>query len=242
VPDQNPNDECGQREQADSDPQPSIQNEGGSEDQEAKSKGRPHYLHKVLKWLAIVIAAPGRWAYSLAPIEKFTAVLCVIGGVQLWAFVQSERAYLTFTNFNFIGGLTANRSLTLLFNAKNSGKSAAEIRNISVTTIATSTGLTYPLKYDKLLEIATNPIEAGATSSQIYVGKNIDGSLFVMHPITVADIAAGRAKLFVYGFADYEDDFSIFGSHRTHFCYLYLPERSAPGNAAFGGCPITQQH
>ena len=156
----------------------------------------------------------------------------------MWAFVQSERAYLTFTNFNFLGGLVANQPLALLFNAKNSGKSAAEIRNISVTP---SLGLTYPLKYDKLLEIATNPILAGTTEQQIYEGKNLDGTPFLISGFTVGEINAGRVKLYVYGFAEYEDDFSIVGPRKTYFCVRYLPERSMPNNAAFGGCPITQR-
>jgi hypothetical protein len=177
-----------------------------------------------------------RWTRVVA---VFTAVLAFVGGAQTWAFIQSERAYLTFTNFNFIGGLVANQPLSLLFQAKNSGKSAAEIRNISVTT---AIGINYPLKYDRLLEVAVSPIEAGATSQQIYVGKNPDGSNFLMNPFTVNDVTTGKSKFYVFGFADYEDDFSIIGSRRSYFCYLYLPERSAPSTAAFGGCPITEKH
>jgi hypothetical protein len=167
----------------------------------------------------------------------FTAVLAAVGSIQAWAFIQSERANLTATNFGFIGGFAANKQLVMLFSIKNSGKAAAELRNASITT---KTGLPEPLEYDKLYAIASGPIVAGASEPHIYNGLNKDGTPFILNEALIKTVSAGTIKFYVYGFIDYDDDFTLFGPRRSKFCYLYLPDRSSPDNAAFGGCPITQ--
>jgi hypothetical protein len=57
----------------------------------------------------------------------FTAVLAIVGAVQAWSFIQSERAYLTVTNPSFIDGFVPNKQMVLMFLIKNTGRSPAEM-------------------------------------------------------------------------------------------------------------------
>lgn len=165
----------------------------------------------------------------------FTAVLAIVGAVQAWSFIQSERAYLTVTNPSFIDGFVPNKQMVLMFLIKNTGRSPAELRNVAVTT---KEKLIYPLKYDKMFEIGASPVAVGASEPYIYKGLNEKGDPFLMSEATISGVNSGNIKLYVFGFADYVDDFSVFGSRRSYFCYLYNPERSTPQTTAFNSCPV----
>jgi hypothetical protein len=54
----------------------------------------------------------------------------------------------------------------------------------------------------------------------------------------VDDISRGALKLYIFGFAKYSDDFSIFGEHAVGFCGVYNPQGYNPSSTP--GSPIDE--
>jgi hypothetical protein len=75
-------------------------------------------------------------------VDFFTAMLVVVGGIQAWAFIQSERATLAIIKFRVDAyPPTPEDPFTVILTIKNGGKSAATITgeaNSVVLVAATS--------------------------------------------------------------------------------------------------------
>jgi hypothetical protein len=180
---------------------------------------------EIAKWTRVV----GRWTRGMVIVGVLTVGVL---SLQAWAFIQSERAYLIVDRFAFDGGLTPDKQIALGYMIKNTGRSAAEITDTSVSIGAVLHG------YDRLKEVNENPIPAGGESVQLYKSLKLDGSPNILSQSDIDEIKSGKIKFYVYGFIEYRDDFSILGKRKNFFCYIYLPDRSSQNASAFGGCPI----
>lgn len=165
-------------------------------------------------------------------VAAFTFCLACVGLIQAWAFIQSERAFLSVTGFQIEGGLTANKPLAFLFGIKNSGRSAATISGLD---IATGSAVIWPPP-DKLSSLAINAIPAGDVQYEIYNPRFGSGAPVVFPEPMFSLIQDGKSKIYVYGLIRFDDEFSIFWGREVSFCYLHIPQRSAPTNTMFGGC------
>src|SRR5437899_850224 len=87
---------------------------------------------RFLYWAVRQATIPVRWVYNLSPTDKFTAVLCVVGGLQYWAFVKSERAFVAPASTDFgIKDTVGVKLLPMYLELRNSGKSTATIKELS---------------------------------------------------------------------------------------------------------------
>jgi hypothetical protein len=184
------------------------------------------------------------WFKGLKPEARFagwvarlTLVLCVIGIIQAWAFIQSERAFATLVAINFSGGLAPNKELALLVEIGNSGRSTAFIESVNFTRIFVPPTAKLPSTPGYLSEgeISTGPILAnGVTRSRVNLHGLKGEPHLILTEIDVRAINDGSFKFYVIGYVSYRDAFTIFGPHTNGFCALYNP-RSDPGTP-FDGC------
>lgn len=102
----------------------------------------------------------GPWFIGLGWLVFFTGVLAVVGGLQFWAFVESERAFLSVINLTINGGFPSpgERTMRVLVQVKNGGKSTAFVKN---TTIGVRFGkLAEEPDYGNEPQLVTPPIPA----------------------------------------------------------------------------------
>lgn len=172
---------------------------------------------------------PIRWFRSLARADKFTlwlalftALLTFITAVQVWAFIQSERAFLTVAAPQFTGGFAANKELTLIIDVKNSGRSTGFIDKFNTTLKFYPRDKPLPdvPEYEKEQAEIPGPVLPGSDSPLIYLpaGDNQHPRM-TLSEAEVDIIKKGMDKMYVFGFAYYRDDFSlpIFGEREIKF-------------------------
>ena len=157
-------------------------------------------------------------ALFTAVLTVFTGVLMLVGALQTWAFVVSERAFLTVTNFTL--NIAPDTPLTAVFVIKNTGKSVGSIIDFNT---AFSTSL--PPKPNYVIPLSgtyIGPILPGADNNQIY-RPNANAPLWRLTQPEIDEIKSGKQHLFIFGFVRYSDDYVLFGDKVTGFCYLLNP-------------------
>ena len=149
----------------------------------------------------------------------FTAVLALVGGIQAWAFIESERAFLSMTSLSIDGGPPkAGASTIRIFIAlKNSGRSAAFIEDAAINIHFGP--LPKDLSYKTSTQIAIAPIAADSTSSGHSEFK-LPGTI---NKTDAEEIGSGHLKMSIYGFVKYSDAFGFIGNKITGFCFYYTP-------------------
>ena len=163
-----------------------------------------------------------------AVLTAFTGVLMMVGALQAWAFVVSERAFLTVGNFTL--SIVPDAPLAAVFLVKNTGKSVGSVIDFN---IAFSKSLAPKPDYAKPLSgMYIGPILPGVDNPQIYRPNN-NAPLWKLTQTELDDIKSGKQQLFIFGFLRYSDDFWLFRDKVTGFCYLLNP--STPG-LAFETC------
>lgn len=163
----------------------------------------------------------------------FTVVLGIVGVVQAWAFIQSERAFLYFQIQGILPDpLRAEAPISVDFSVTNTGRSQAFIidEKITLAEYANLPERRPPFLVSKYE--AKGPIPAGQKAS-ILMGP-------LARKFTKNEISAfqsGSLQLFAYGYARYTDEFSLLSSHEVGFCWVYNPvdPTGTPG-ARFDTC------
>lgn len=153
----------------------------------------------------------------------FTAVLAVAGSVQTWAFIASERAFLSIINVHIEGDLpkVGENLIRVSFQTVNSGRSAA---SINYFTLSAGTG-SLPIipRYGNEPQRPIPPIPPNVTASHY-------DEVTLSRAITQADIdviESGNAQLSIYGYVAYTDTFWFAGERVSGFCYTYAPRKVA---------------
>jgi hypothetical protein len=169
-----------------------------------------------------------------------TVLLGFIALCQVWAFIQSERAFLTIGAMSFSKGhLVANEPAVITYTIKNGGKGTAFIEKFSQTTmIAVSDPLPpTPVYRETPFPGLIGPvIGGGVKTGRAGLGTPNGVSLLVFDTLDIDRLKTGKAKIYVFGYIRYTDDFSFFGRSRvTGFCYLYNPE-GVPSESVFDDC------
>jgi hypothetical protein len=175
-------------------------------------------------------------ALFTAVLTLFTGILMLVGALQTWAFVASERAFLTVGNFTLT--IAPDAPLAPVFLIKNTGKSVGSIVDFN---IAFSKSLAPKPNYATPLSgMYIGPILPGVDNPQIYRPNN-NAPLWKLTQTEVDEIKNGKQQLFIFGFVSYSDDFWLFGGKVTG-CYLLNP--STPGLAfetCNHACPVDTQ-
>jgi hypothetical protein len=153
--------------------------------------------------------------YGLFITAAFTLVVAVVGGLQTYTFIISERAFVAPEATNFTNGMVVRENpLHMWIDMHNGGKSAATIKEL-VVTIAHE--LQPKPEYFTAQKIAFPPILPGGTIRR-------DLAFVSEWPQeTIDKLTSGALKFYIYGVIRYRDDFSWFGLKETGFCFRYVP-------------------
>jgi hypothetical protein len=181
---------------------------------------------------------PARKAWHQEPVSLFTAlvalftfVLCVVAGIQAWAFIQSERAFLSPSETNFVNWPLVERENPLLMylDVRNSGKSTATIEELS---LAIAHEIPAIPSYGGGTKIAFAPIVQGGTSRRTVGFETGWGGE------TINKINSGELKFYIFGRIKYWDDFSFgfWGPKETRFCFMYVVSKNT-NRSIFQTCP-----
>jgi hypothetical protein len=87
--------------------------------------------------------------------------------------------------------------------------------------------------YDGKGSFALSSIIAGGTVPATNT-LTIDGHLAALPADAVDAIKTGKIAYYIYGFIRYDDDFSLFGSRQTGYCFVYNPDGN--NNSRFNVC------
>ncbi len=163
--------------------------------------------------------------------EKLTFVLCVIGGFQYWAFVQSEQAFVAPTHTDFaIKDTVGVKLLPMYLELSNSGKSPATIDELRV---AITHKLPLERQYGKAPNYAFPPVmPGGSTKQQLELKFETEWG-----EKTADAVKTGEMPFYIFGRIKYHDDirwwWRIFGPRVTGFCFIHTPTSSV---ASFQTC------
>jgi hypothetical protein len=166
------------------------------------------------KQLDAVDKAMVRWTRAVG---VFTGVLAIVGVVQSWAFIQSERAAL-YVNVEAIipNPIVADKPITVAITVFNKGRSQAFI-----TDGRAELGFYYYDIPDKpTFKKPIYPLNGPIPSDKGYRHWQI-GPSDVLNWAQVEEIEIGRTKVAVFGYVTYVDDFTMFGPRSVGFCGIY---------------------
>jgi hypothetical protein len=174
----------------------------------------------------------------------FTAILAIVTCIQVWAFITSERAFLVVDNFSAVPPEFPPKDATqpLVFSAiiRNGGTNGAVVIGTDfVLKNIPKPASDLPATPDYVPVSAGNdlfrgPVIAGSDRAAIF-RPELNGKPMVLTTGDYDYLRAGGAKLYVYGYVDYKDEFSLFGSKRSGFCWVYNP-KNPPTLSPFDSC------
>jgi hypothetical protein len=176
-----------------------------------------------------------RFNWKLDFVAAFTGLLTFVTAIQVWAFIEGERAFLLPVSGHFEGStLIPDKQLVLWLEIKNSGHSTAIIDNLNVSYAANA--LPALPSYSPDASIAFAPLLGGSINPIHSTSIWPDGRPFSLPKYDVDRIQNQTVRFQVFGFVQYHDFFSWFGSTRkTGFCYIYTP--AALPAFSFDPCP-----
>jgi hypothetical protein len=165
-------------------------------------------------------------------IEIFSGLLVIVGFLQCWIYVVSDRAYLSLIGIALSSPPTIGTRIVVRLNVQNVGHATAFVSDANVTADFTVNPLPDRPVYSpgaKVLPII-GPIVAGATFYGTVRPLDIQGHPFVWK--------GPPAKFYIYGFVQYDDGFAVFHLWRKRvlgFCGRYEPSDN-PSVGDFATC------
>jgi hypothetical protein len=168
----------------------------------------------------------------LDAVAVFTGLLTCVTAIQVWAFIQSERASLAFDGVSFEGGeLKPQKPVFLSLRFRNGGKSTAFVKGGIVNNRFVSKGrkLILPPEYvyDGPQMSLTPILPGGIWSVQSSVRSTQSEDTLVLDEASILAIKSGVFRFHVFGHVDFVDDFTVFGPKTLGFCAVYNPSGDA---------------
>lgn len=171
-----------------------------------------------------------RVAGFTAWIAIFTTIIALVGVFQAWAFVRSERAFLTVdsgdTGDVSAAEILAGHPFTVTLVVKNSGHSFAVVKYMDIYANVYKTLPDKPL-YGAHSAKRAQPIAGEGRWNSTTNSMNVSAK-------QVNELKAG-SKVYVFGRVIYSDEFSIWRTWTTGFC-LILNQRGNPKTSVFDTC------
>jgi hypothetical protein len=188
---------------------------------------------------------PVRWFTKLQQIDKFTFIVAVFTVIlaaatciQVWAFIQSERAFVTIAAFNIEGGpLSSGKQVSITIRVINPGKGVGIVTDLRAILDIRDADKELPVEpeYGHADESVVPPIPSGAAiprNFEFYIKGNPGGALTEKQ---VTEINSGHSFMRIYGYIEYTDDFWIVGNRRFGYCAIYNP-KGTPSMPLFNVC------
>jgi hypothetical protein len=150
----------------------------------------------------------------------FTGVLAVVGIIQAWAFIQSERSFVyAYADSISPNQVTPDQPFQVTIAVRNDGKSEAFISDFNVTYLLTDKILPPTPSYQYPTAFAMNgPIVAGARYDGIMSPKVPNGLPAAFGSDMLALLKEGKESFYIFGWVKYSDAFTWFGDKTTGFC------------------------
>lgn len=185
-----------------------------------------------------VAAAPARWLYQLSPIEKLTFVLCIVGGLQFWSFVESERAFVFPSTVGFVGLASADISQPIILDLElsNYGRSQARVGKLVAFVTTDPLGQEPNYETPRRVERAYPPVPSNGK-----IGEELN--FYNWAKPTAEQVRDGALPFHIFGRVLYEDDyskllgFSFFGERHSDFCFVYVVNKTDLSKSLFRNCP-----
>lgn len=163
---------------------------------------------------------------TLEPIDRFTRLvawftggLVLIGGLNVWAFIQSEKSFLS-VKFDPLG-LEAGKPIEIGLTIHNSGHSEAMVMNFITNLHLNKTLPQVPDYRTNTDPIISPPIERDGTT-KITFSPIVGIQAVAASEDQVRALNSRQLNLYVFGFIRYKDAFTPFGS-TVGFCAVYKP-------------------
>jgi hypothetical protein len=170
-------------------------------------------------------------------IKFFTIILAISTCIQVWAFIQSERADLSVTSVMLDFDLLFEGNVSLHYTVQNGGKETA-----FVTGSATSIGLrtdTLPPE-PQYTHPSVNALLGPVIPQSprfVRIGPMTDDGPIIISKEQANSINNGSLKFYVFGYVNYKDTFSfLFGNRKTGFCFYYNPTLKDARFGNFDNC------
>jgi hypothetical protein len=171
-------------------------------------------------------------------IEVFTAVLALSTCIQVWAFIQSERSFVSITGMSIEGGkITTGKPLSLSIELRNSGRTSAFIEASNVSVSIAKTGMPPNPQYLEGHSVLKGPVVAGGIKTATTITKANDGENDLFLDDEVKGINQGTKKVYIFGYVRFTDEFSWFGGTTVGYCALYNPSGD-PTHSVFNDCDL----
>jgi hypothetical protein len=198
--------------------------------------------HAKTSWARYVISIGSRareWLFRDA-ITLFTLVLMIFTGIQVWAFVASERAFVGLTG---IGSTTLVPLIPVVLNIRirNAGRGVAFVIDSNTTLWLRDAPLPTTPEYNR--QNANSRLNGSLPAGSDYNAKfwpfSDGGVPFTFTQQQIEAINTGRMLLYVYGYVTYRDEFSyIFGSRTSGYCVVFDPHADNAGGGQFNNCGL----
>lgn len=168
-------------------------------------------------------------------VALFTAILAIFTGVQTWAFITGERAFVgpDSDGVRFAQDILPGvKRFEMILDLKNSGKSVAIIEDIFAAI--THGPLDDEPRYTEAPRFTFPPVVPNSKTTRplaFDIGRN------GWSQETAAGVRSGSLPFYCFGRVRYHDAFSIhaiFSPMETGFCFVYVPDY--PGGPAFVTC------
>jgi hypothetical protein len=183
-----------------------------------------------------------RWVVSfftgLRTLEVFTLILAFSTSIQVWAFMKSERAFLSIETMLISGNQIRDGSpIVFSMQIRNSGRSTSFITNTLFTVSIRPDDLPLIPNYSPQGKDFRGPVPAQGVYNATIIPRGVDQSPQYIVPSGLSEqVQNGTMRIYVYGFIHYRDDYSnIFGERKTGFCWIYNPLAN-PSVSQFDNC------
>jgi len=179
-----------------------------------------------------ITRAVWRRLQTVQPITLFTFILVVFTGVQVWAFMESERAFVFPMEANFAGPpIDGKQPFDFYLTLQNTGKSVAVIEDMVAYISHELPPL--PLAFPGGVKFGAPPL-----SQTVKVRAHVHFPSGPLMAETTTEIRTGKKKFYFFGKVLYGDDFSaLLGSRSSQFCFIYARNVADPEKNTFVSCP-----
>jgi hypothetical protein len=164
-------------------------------------------------------------------ITAFSALLVVVTGLQFWAYIQSERAFLVIDDLKFYNGEPTAGGV-LIFKIKNPGKTVATIQTINLSSYLGALSDNAPLGTTTRFVVAIAPgdqfnMRATFSNPEIFT------------PQVISALVKGEQTISMFGFIKYDNGYNWFGLFQpaeVGYCFTYVPPTEQYGGETFEIC------
>ena len=166
------------------------------------------------------------WLCRIGTVEVLTAVLAFAALVQLWGYINGERAFVYAENVTLLRGLINVDPLPMRLEIRNAGKSVATIKE--VVAAITQGPLAEVPRYAEAPKFAFPPAVSGGVVKRP-LSFDLNGGY---KEAKVSLLRSGKERFYLYGVIRYGDGYnfpSIFGYKETGFCFLYVYDGGEDG-------------